>query len=365
MPDSLRNDPDILEVPESRDFRAYHAFLRSCRNFMDGPLVRQMGETYDHAVGDGPAPKTIEDAHPILDDLLEFQLYSWCFRHFQRFKYHRPDFGIFDTVNQNRDDVIAKLDAAAEAAGDELRLNEALELPEYYRFADFHQHTGGVYSDPLDGLSYEFGRRTTNPAHMDPNLIYRLSYSQFPDRPFETVLDWGTGHGAGLIEWQKLHPESKCYGVDLSAPCLKLAHKRAKEHGYQFYLSQQDVEHLDFEDDTFDCIFHLFMFHEIPPVNLKNALREVHRVLKPGGIFIGPEFGQVHDESQTDPMRGAIQMSHAWNNNETYTVAWGAFDMEKAARDVGFSKVSIAPFKPYQSTSEKGVSTWNFYQLEK
>ncbi|MEQ9421670.1 MAG: hypothetical protein RIF37_12450, partial [Rhodospirillaceae bacterium] len=100
MPESLRNDPDVLEVPESRDFRAYHAFLRSSRNFMDGPLVRQMTKNYDVATEGDIAPKTAEEAFQVLDDLLEFQLYSWCFRHFQRFKYHRPDFGIFDVVNK-------------------------------------------------------------------------------------------------------------------------------------------------------------------------------------------------------------------------------------------------------------------------
>ncbi|MDG2244645.1 MAG: class I SAM-dependent methyltransferase [Rhodospirillaceae bacterium] len=364
MPDSQRNDADILEVPESRDFRAYHAFLRSCRNFMEGPIVRQMGEAYERSVAGRAEPQSIEEAQPVLDDLLEFQLYSWCFRHFQRFKYHRPDFGIFDTVNKDRDHIISELEAAVATAGDDLRLDESLELPEYYRLVDFHQHTGGVYSDPLGGISYEFGRRTTNPAHMDPNLIYRLSYSQFPDRAFEKVLDWGTGHGAGLIEWQKIHPESECYGVDLSAPCLKLAHKRAQEHGFKFNLSQQDLEHLDFEDGTFDCIFHLFMFHEIPPLNLKNALGEAHRVLKPGGLFIGPEFGQ----GDGSPMFKAVQQSHAWNNNETYTAPWIEFDMDKAAKDVGFSKVSIEPFKPYQSGgAKKGsrVTSWRFYQFEK
>ena len=364
MPDSLRNDPDLLTVPESRDFRAYHAFLRSCRNFMEGPLVRQMGETYSRAVEKGVAPKTAEDAFPILDDLTEFQLYSWCYRHFQRFKYHRPDFGIFDTVNRSRETVIVELEAAAEQAGADLRLNENLVFPEYYTAVDFHQHTGGVYSDPTDGLSYEFGRRTTNPAQMDPNLIYRLSYSQLPDKAYDKVLDWGTGHGAGLIEWQKLHPESDCYGVDLSAPCLKLANKRALENGFRFNLSQQDVEHLDFEDDTFDLVFHLFMFHEIPPQNLKNALKEVHRILKPGGIFAGPEFGR----GMGSPMHDAVQTVHTWANNESYAVAWYNFDLEQIACDIGFRKVVIEPFKPYYSKDAKSgnkVSLWRFYLLEK
>ena len=364
MPDSLRNDPDVLEIPENRDFRAYHAFLRSCRNFMEGPIVQQMGEAYNRKVEHGKAPETIEEAYPVLDDLLEFQLYSWGYRHFQRFKYHRPEFGIFETVNRNRDTIIAELDAAAERAGDDLRLNENFTLPEYYTAVDFHQHTGGVYSDPVDGLSYEIGRRTTNPAHMDPNLIYRLSYSQLPDKAYGKVLDWGTGHGAGLVEWQKLHSESECYGVDLSAPSLKLANKRAQEAGFRFKLSQQDLEHLDFKDDTFDLVFHLFMFHEIPPQNLKNALEEVYRILKPGGIFAGPEFGQGGDS----PMLEAVQMSHAWTNNETYATAWYQFDMEQVARDIGFRKVSIEPFKPFHSEKAKrgnNVSYWRYYQLEK
>lgn len=364
MPKTLSNEPNVLEVPESRDFQTYHAFLRSCRNFMDGQLVQQMSENFDRATAGVNELKSVEATYPILDDMLEFQLYSWCFRHFQRFKYHRPDFGIFDVVEADRAHIVGELEAAAADAGGDLRLNANLELPAYYRHVDFHQHTGGVYSDDLGGMVYEFGRRTTNPAHIDPNLIYRLSYSQFPDRRFDKVLDWGTGHGAGLIEWQKLHPESECYGVDLSAPCLKLAHKRAREHGYRFKLSQQDVEDLDFEDDTFDCVFHLFMFHEIPPVNLKNALTEVHRILKPGGIFIGPEFGQ----GASSRMLEAVQLSHAWCNNETYAAVWYEFDMEAAARDVGFSKVEIEPFAPFAPDSPdraERATYWRFYQLEK
>jgi len=364
MPDTLRNEPDVLAVAESRDFRTYHNFVRSCRNYMEGPLVNSMYKSYRVAIGDNVEPSSPEEAMPVLDDLLEFQLYSWAYRHLQRFKYHRPNLGIFAMVDAERDYLVSQLDVAASAAGDHLRLNPELEIPEYYRMVDFHQHTGGVWSDELAGIAYEFGRRTTNPAHMDPNLIYRMSYSQFPERMYNKVLDWGVGHGAGLIEWQKLHPESECYGVDLSGPCLKLAHKRACEHGYKTYLSQQDVEHLDFDDDTFDLAFHLFMFHEIPPINLKNALKEIHRVLKPGGIFAGPEFGLSGESAFVD----VIRMSHAWTNNETYAVEWFKFDMEKAARDIGFSKTTIEPFKPLSkgdATTGEDTNRWSLYILEK
>jgi ubiquinone/menaquinone biosynthesis C-methylase UbiE len=278
-------------------------------------------------------------------------------------KYHRPDLGIFAAVEADRARLEAELEAAAAAAGDRLRLNPALEVPEYFRMVDFHQHSGGVAGDPLAGFAYELGRRTTTAAHADPNLVYRLSYSQFPDRRYGRVLDWGTGHGAGLIEWQKLHPESECHGVDISAPCLKLAYKRSVEAGYAMHFAQMDLERLDYPDNHFDCVFHLFMFHEIPPENLKAMLKEVHRVLKPGGIFAGPEF---HAKGG-DPFLEVLQTSHAWTNNETYAAAWYGFDMEKHARDAGFSKVNITPYAPFmkQAAGALKPTTWNFYLLEK
>ncbi len=364
MPDTLRNDMDILTVPESRDFKAYQSFLRSCRDHMTGPLLDSMKERYQDAVGDNPKPSEPEEILSILDDTLEFQIYSWANRHLQRFKYQDPDLGVFATVNADRDRLVTELDAVAANAGEYLRLNPNLPLPEYYRMVDFHQHTGGVWSDELDGVAYEFGRRTTNAVDVDSDALYRMSYSQFPEKKYGRVLDWGTGHGAGLIEWQKLHPESECHGVDLSAPCLKLAHKRACEHGYKMFFSQQDVEHLDYNDDTFDAVFHLFMFHEIPPVHLKNSLKEVRRILKPGGIFIGPEIVLP----ATDPFMSTVWLSHAWSNNEPYSSAWFKFDMEKAAKDVGFSKVKIEPFKPMSDddeSSKASVNRWRFYVLEK
>ena len=99
---------------------------------------------------------------------------------------------------------------------------------------------------------------------------------------FAKVLDWGTGHGAALLTWQSLHPESECHGVDLSAPCLKLANQRAREQGVTLYLSQQDLEHLDYPEGSFDLIFFNFMLHELPPANTPALLREACRVLKPG-----------------------------------------------------------------------------------
>ena len=51
-----------------------------------------------------------------MDGLLTFQLYSWAFRNLQRFKYHRPDLGIFAAVQAQRDRLLTQLDKTAASA---------------------------------------------------------------------------------------------------------------------------------------------------------------------------------------------------------------------------------------------------------
>ncbi len=358
-----------LTVTESRDFRSYHAFLRAARNFMEGPLVAQMFDGYERATAAQGTPDELAAAERVMDSLTEFQLYSWAYRHLQRFKYHHPDVGIFATVEAQRERLVAGLNsAAATAPSDELRLNPGLRVPAYFQYVPFHQHTGGVAHDALDGMAYEIGRRTTVPAHADPNGIYRLLFEALPkDRHYLRVLDWGVGHGAALITWQELHPESECHGVDLSAPCLTLAHRRARERGMRLLLSQQDLEHLDYPDDHFDLVFFNFMLHELPPAHTPALLREVWRILRPGGLFAGHEFHL----RPGDLFQNVLQRSHAWLNNETYSVAWYDTPVGEIAREVGFGRVSIRPFERLNRSvlrpgkSPVSANHWNLYLLEK
>jgi SAM-dependent methyltransferase len=366
--DSDSREP--LAVRESRDFRSYHAFLRAARNYMEGELVAQMHDAYEHACAQAgrPAPGDWREAEAVLDGLTEYQFYCWSYRNLQRFKYHRPSFGIFATLEAERDRLTAALDEAAAATPPErLRLKPALSLPEYFRFVPFHQHTGGVASDPLDGLAYEIGRRTTVPAHADPNGIYRLLFQALPEREYARVLDWGTGHGAALVTWQAMHPQSECHGVDLSAPCLRLANLRARERGYEFFLSQQDLEHLDYPDGHFDLLFFNFMLHELPPLHTPALLAEACRVLKPGGLFAGHEFHL----RPGDPFQNALQRSHAWTNNEPYSTPWYETPIGELALEAGFSRVHIEPFerlnRSVQRPGRKPVNSnfWNLYVFEK
>ena len=358
-----------LTVKESRDFRSYQNFLRAARNYMEGPLVAKMHASYEHNLeAAAAADSEWRGAERRLDSLIEYQLYCWYYRNLQRFKYHRPGLGIFATLDAQREALVTQLKTtAAHTPSEQLRLNAALPLPDYFRFVPFHQHTGGVAHDNLDGVAYEIGRRTTVPAHADPNGIYRLLFEALPRREYARVLDWGTGHGAALITWKELHPRSECHGVDLSAPCLLLANQRAQERGMTLHLSQQDLAHLDYPDETFDLIFFNFMLHELPATETLGLLREACRVLRCGGIMAGHEFHL----RPGDAFQNALQRSHAWLNNETYATPWYETPVAEVARAAGFSKASITPFErlnrsvPSPDGKTVNGNFWNLYVFEK
>jgi len=359
-----------LGVLESRDFRSYHGFLRAARNYMEGDLVGQMHDAYQASQASNalPGPRDWREAEAVLDELVEFQFYCWAYRNLQRFKYHRPSLGIFATLERERERLARALDEAAAATPSaQLRLNPALPLPEYFRFVPFHQHTDGVTGDTLAGLAYEIGRRTTVPAHADPNGIYRILFEALPQQSYARVLDWGIGHGAALVTWQRQHPESECHGVDLSAPCLKVANLRAREQGMTFFLSQQDLERLDYPDAHFDLVFFNFMLHELPPAHTPALLAEAARILKPGGIFAGHEFHL----RPGDPFQNVLQRTHAWTNNETYSIPWYDTPIERLAHEAGFTKVSITPFERLNRSVKRpgkapiNANHWNLYVFEK
>ncbi len=374
VPEALDARVPPLEVQESRDFRSYHAFLRAARNYMEGPLLVQAFDRYEKettAPGAKP-PADWREAEVVLDRGIDYQLYNWYYRNLQRFKYHRPDFGIFATVEAQRARLEAALDDAARATPPaQLRLNPDLLLPDYFRYVPFHQHTGGVVHDPLDGISYEIGRRTTVPSHADPNGIYRLLFeaivAQGGGRRYARVLDWGTGHGAALLTWQGLHPESECHGVDLSAPCLRLANLRAREQGRTLFLSQQDLEHLDYPDGHFDLIFFNFMLHELAPAHMPALLREACRVLRPGGLFAGHEFHL----RPGDLFQNVLQRLHALANNEPYATPWYELPIEQIGRAAGFARVRVLPFEALNRSTQRpgrsapNTSHWNLYFFEK
>jgi demethylmenaquinone methyltransferase/2-methoxy-6-polyprenyl-1,4-benzoquinol methylase len=113
----------------------------------------------------------------------------------------------------------------------------------------------------------------------------RFLVSRIDTGPDDIVLDVATGTGAVAAE---LIRRRGCtvVGLDQSAAMLAEARRRLPS-GVE--LVEGDAEHLPFPDATFDALTFTYLFRYVddPPA----TLRELARVVRPGGTIAGLEFG--------------------------------------------------------------------------
>lgn len=99
----------------------------------------------------------------------------------------------------------------------------------------------------------------------------------------ETVLDLGAGAGIDVFSAaNKVGPNGRVIGVDMTREMIEKADKTAKKHGYrnvEFRLGE--IENLPVGDSSVDVIISNCVIN-LSPDKLR-AYREAYRVLRPGG----------------------------------------------------------------------------------
>lgn len=110
------------------------------------------------------------------------------------------------------------------------------------------------------------------------------------DKP-KQILDIATGTGDFAIEALKLNPE-KIIGLDISEGMLNVGREKMKKRGYSEIIDMQsgDSENIHFEDNKFDAVIVAFGVRNFE--NLEKGLKEMNRVLRPGGKAVILEFSK-------------------------------------------------------------------------
>lgn len=95
------------------------------------------------------------------------------------------------------------------------------------------------------------------------------------------ILEIGVGTGKNF----RFYPvEARVTAVDFSPHMLAQAKHKAKRKQMAVHLDLMDVERLYYADNSFDTVVATFVFCSVPAP--RKGLREVFRVLKPGGQLI-------------------------------------------------------------------------------
>jgi ubiquinone/menaquinone biosynthesis C-methylase UbiE len=106
------------------------------------------------------------------------------------------------------------------------------------------------------------------------------------------VLEIGIGSGLNLPYYDVRSVRRLC-AVDPSAGLLAMARRNAQRLGVEIELVQQGAERLPFPTAVFDCALLTWTLCSI--ADPAAALREIRRVLKPGGELLFVEHGLSRD----------------------------------------------------------------------
>ena len=109
--------------------------------------------------------------------------------------------------------------------------------------------------------------------------------------PGNSVLDCATGTGDLAIEFKKkVGKEGYVLGTDFCAPMIEPAPGKAKKEGLDIDFEVADAMDLPYEDNRFDIASISFGIRNVDEPIV--ALKEMARVVKPGGRVVVLEFGQ-------------------------------------------------------------------------
>ncbi len=166
-----------------------------------------------------------------------------------------------------------------------------------------------------------------------PLTNWGLSLLSFQDQM--TMLDIGCGGGATLQRLLKRSKKAKVYGIDISEESVAKAKKiNADVLDKQVFVTQGSAEKLPYDDGMFDVITAVETVYFWP--NLPHCLKEVRRVLKPGGRFA--------------IMIEVLDSDSVWTNVVEGMTAYSPDELQKMLNEAGFIQIELHSKKPSYAT---------------
>lgn len=217
-------------------------------------------------------------------------------------------------------------------------------IPAYVR-QEFHNVPNGYYSNSLTrGYISGFDASMLGQMHtVRRDLAAQLARGQ-------SVLDLGCGGGATAAA---IHAAGvgDVWGLDPSPYLLRHA---AQDHPAIRFVHGV-MEDIPFPDARFDGVSVCFAFHEMPPARIREALQEISRVLRPGGILVVAEPSPVQFRSSFAVMvrnygwRGGYFRLLARLVHEPYLEKWHGFPLVAEAAESALQLVTETDAPPIKS----------------
>jgi ubiquinone/menaquinone biosynthesis C-methylase UbiE len=130
-------------------------------------------------------------------------------------------------------------------------------------------------------------RATTREATFKDALLQQASIQDG-----QRILDLGCGTGTLAMMAKRANRSAAVFGLDADAEALRLARTKLEEAGIAVQLDQGRASALPYSAESFDRVLSSLFFHHLPSELKVEAMREVLRVLRPGGEFHIADWGK-------------------------------------------------------------------------
>jgi len=289
-------------------------------------------------------PKDRHEVRSVMQHEPYYQTWSTLLRTSQEMMWDSVNVSVERQLPALRGQVAAKRDTLGS-----LTLNPDLPIPAYHTAVDIHCQPGGYHTelvpdDVAAGATYDravyiyaMGRLGALNDEMGQSVVLHLT-EQYPDFRPARILDMGCTVGHSTLPYVNAYPDADVFAIDVGAPVLRYAHARAETLGKRVHFSQQNAEHTDFADASFDLIVSHILLHETSSAAIRAIMRECHRLLKPGGLMLHQEVPQYEGMSPYDAF---ILDWDTYNNNEPFWGTVHSMDLQKRAESAGFAAGNV------------------------
>ncbi len=243
----------------------------------------------------------------------------------------------------------AEARALAENAQGSLTLDPDFQMPRYISAVDIHAMPGGyATSRSADDLAtpavyergaYYYTRGMVGRWGEGGGMALINAVKEFfPDLKPRRILDVGCAVGWSTTPLTDAWPDAEVHGIDVGEAFMRYAHARAEALGKAVHFHQMNGEDLKFPDQHFDLVMSGGVYHETSRKAAPRMIKEIHRVLKPGGVSMNYDI----------PYGGAYNLHEQfmlnWDcyfNAEPFWRQWTAWDRREFMSWGGFEKDQV------------------------
>jgi ubiquinone/menaquinone biosynthesis C-methylase UbiE len=136
------------------------------------------------------------------------------------------------------------------------------------------------------------------------------AFAQFTRHRGKRLLEVGVGAGTDHLQWARAG--AICHGVDLTDAAIETTRARLAHYGFSSQLQRTNAEALPFPDASFDLVYSWGVIHHAEQP--EQVIREIHRVLKTGGQFVGMLYSRRSLVALRFWLRNALLAGKPWRS---------------------------------------------------